>query len=271
MNLATGTGQALEEYLIHLRNQGVSESYISKLSGYLGKLCDWAGNTLATPNAKSAEKFLSKSVHLKPNSRARYATYLKGFLNYLDIPFNVKVKVPKTLPEYVQTSDIDQIVDWIKSKQSHKSSIDRDLALLQTAKRTGMRRSELANLRVKDLSVDQNRLFVRGGKGDKDRVIPIHPELRESLASLCEGRSDDERVFSLKPRSLGNKFRNWSNLAGVDLHTHSFRHHFATSLVKKGANIRAVQELLGHTNLNTTQVYLSVTADHLEDAIGLLD
>ena len=55
---------------------------------------------LATPNAKSAEKFLSKSVHLKPNSRARYATYLKGFLNYLDIPFNVKVKVPKTLPDY---------------------------------------------------------------------------------------------------------------------------------------------------------------------------
>ena len=163
---------------------------------------------MATPNAKSAEKFLSKSVHLKPNSRARYATYLKGFLNYLDIPFNVKVKVPKTLPEYVQTSDIDQIVDWIKSKQSHKSSIDRDLALLQTAKRTGMRRSELANLRVKDLSVDQNRLFVRGGKGDKDRVIPIHPELRECLASLCEGRSDNERVFSLKPRSLGNKFRN---------------------------------------------------------------
>ena len=89
---------------------------------------------LATPNAKSAEKFLSKSVHLKPNSRARYATYLKGFLNYLDIPFNVKVKVPKTLPEYVETSDIDRIVDWIKSKQSHKSSIDRDLALLQTAK-----------------------------------------------------------------------------------------------------------------------------------------
>ena len=183
----------------------------------------------------------------------------------------MKVKVPKTLPEYVQTSDIDQIVDWIKSKQSHKSSIDRDLALLQTAKRTGMRRSELANLRVKELSANQNRLVVRGGKGDKDRVIPIHPDLRESLASLCEGRSDNERVFSLKPRSLGNKFRNWSNLAGVDLHTHSFRHYFATSLVEKGANIRQVQELLGHESLATTQIYLQLMNAHLEDAIGLLD
>lgn len=57
----------------------------------------------------------------------------------------------------------------------------------------------------------------------------------------------------------------------MDLHTHSFRHYFATSLVEKGANNKAVQELLGHTNLNTTQVYLSVTGSHLEEAIGLLD
>ena len=122
---------------------------------------------------------------------------MKGFLAYMGIPFEVKVKVPKTLPNYVETSDIDRIVDWIKSKQSHKSSMYSDLALLHTAKRAGMSRSELAILRVKDLSANQNRLFVRDGNGDKDRVIPIHPELRESHASLCEGRSHDERVFSL--------------------------------------------------------------------------
>ena len=77
--------------------------------------------------------------------------------------------------------------------------------------------------------------------------------------------------FGLKPRSLGNKFRLWAKEAGVDLHTHSFRHYFATTLVERGANIRVVQELLGHSSLATTQVYLSVTADHLEEAIGLLD
>ena len=254
-----------------LRNRGLSESYISRLSEYLGKFCDWLGNTLVTPGAESAQNYLSKSNHLKPNSRARYATYLKGFLNYLGIPFDVKVKVPKTLPDYVETSDIDQIVQWIKSKHSHKNSITRDLTLLETAKRTGMRRSELANLKVRDISLDKNRLYVRGGKGDKDRVIPIHTELKNSLSDLIQGKTEMERVFGLKPRSLGNKFRNWSNQAGVDLHTHSFRHHFATKLVERGANIRAVQELLGHTNLNTTQVYLSVTADHLEEAIGLLE
>ena len=213
-----------------LRNRGLSESYISRLSEYLGKFCDWLGNTLVTHGAESAQNYLSKSNHLKPNSRARYATYLKGFLNYLGIPFDVKVKVPKTLPDYVETSDIDQIVQWIKSKHSHKNSITRDLTLLETAKRTGMRRSELANLKVRDISLDKNRLYVRGGKGDKDRVIPIHTELKNTLLDLIQGKTEIERVFGLKPRSLGNKFRNWSNQAVVDLHTHSFLHHFATNL-----------------------------------------
>ena len=84
----------------------------------------------------------------------------------MDIPFDVKVKVPKTLPDYIEGSDIDQIVEWIKSKQSHKKSIDRDLALLETARKTGMRRSELGNLKVQDVNLDKNRIYVRGGKGD---------------------------------------------------------------------------------------------------------
>ena len=67
------------------------------------------------------------------------------------------------------------------------------------------------------------------------------------------------------------KFYIWAKKAGVSLHTHSFRHYFATTLVEKGASVRVVQELLGHSSLNTTQVYLSVTANHLEEAIGLLD
>ena len=90
------------------------------------------------------------------------------------------------------------------------------------------------------------------------------------LSAHADKRPND-LVFGLNYRSLGTKIRGWANKAGVDLHTHSFRHYFATSLVDKGANIRAVQELLGHTNLNTTQVYLAVTGKHLVDAINLLE
>jgi len=267
----SGVRQALEDYVNHLRNRGMSDRHISDLLFYLEKYCAWLGNTLATLSAESAEKYLSKSNHLKPNSRAKYAAYLNGFLKFCGIEFDVKVKVPKTLPGYVEDADIEKMADWIETKSTHKDTIQRDLTLLQTAKRTGMRRSELGNLKVRDITSDQNKLFVRGGKGDKDRVIPIHPELRESLFSLCEGKSPDDTVFGLKPRTITGKFRDWAVRSGVNLHTHSFRHNFATSLLEKGANIKAVQELLGHSSLDTTQVYLSVTGKHLEDAIQLLE
>ena len=266
-----GARQALEDYVIHLKNRGMSDRHISDLLVYLEKYCEWLVNTCEHLSAKSAEKYLSKSNHLKPNSRAKYATYLKGLLNYLDIPFDLTVKVPKTLPEYVEVSEIEKIVEWIKNRKTYRNTIEADLTLIETLKKTGMRRSELGNLKVEDTNLDKNRLYVRRGKGDKDRVIPIHTNLAERLTKLVEGKAGDDSVFGLLPRSIGNKFREWSKSAGVDLHTHSFRHYFATTLVEKGANIKVVQELLGHTSLATTQVYLSVKADHLEEAIGLLD
>jgi site-specific recombinase XerD len=143
--------------------------------------------------------------------------------------------------------------------------------LVETAIKTGMRRSELANLLVSHISFESNRLVVVAGKGSKDRAIPISSRLKLDLQILCSDKKSNDRVFGLNPRSLGLKIREWADKAGVPSHTHSFRHYFATTLVEKGANIRVVQELFGHSSLNTTQVYLSVTANHLEEAIGLLD
>jgi len=99
----------------------------------------------------------------------------------------------------------------------------------------------------------------------------VSESLRQDLGKLTYDKRPNESVFGLNYRSLGMKIKEWSDKAGVPLHTHSFRHYFATKLVEKGANIRVVQELLGHSSLNTTQVYLLVTANHLEEAIGLLD
>jgi site-specific recombinase XerD len=78
-------------------------------------------------------------------------------------------------------------------------------------------------------------------------------------------------VFKLKPACLGYVTRLTAKRAGVNLHTHSLRHYFGTRLVEKGTNLRAVQELMGHSSLNTTQIYVGVTAKHLEDATKLLE
>ena len=80
-----------------------------------------------------------------------------------------KLKFPsKTLSDYIEVSDIDLIAEGIKDRKTHNKSIDRDLTLLEMAKKTGMRRGELGNLKVEDVNLNKNRRYVRGGKGDKE-------------------------------------------------------------------------------------------------------
>ena len=109
------------------------------------------------------------------------------------------------------------------------------------------------------------------GKGSRDRVIPISKKLELDLKELCSHKQLNDRVFGLTPQSLGLKINDWAKKSDVPMHTHSFRHYFATRLLEKGVNIRVVQELLGHSSLNTTQVYLSITANHLREAIDILE
>ncbi len=113
---------------------------------------------------------------------------------------------------------------------------------------------------------------MRNGKGGKDRVIPLAPATAERLQNFIKDKKPDEKVFSLKAACISNKIRQFAHKAGLDdFHTHTMRHKFATDLLERGANIKQVQELLGHENLATTEVYLSITNKGLRDAINLLD
>ena len=196
---------------------------------------------------------------------------LKGYLAHIGNPFDVTFKRPKLLPQRVMHSDIRKLKDTIKGKRTHKKSTFRDLVLIETAIKTGMRRSELANLLVAHVNFEASRIIVINGKGSKDRTIPMGSNLRKELQELCKDKKPLDKVFGFKPVSLGMKVTEWAEKAGVPLHTHSFRHYFATTLLERGANIKQVQELLGHESLATTQIYLTLMADDLTSAIVLLD
>ena len=262
--------KALNAYIGSLHNRGLSDNYIETSGKFLRRYLSWIGNTGNSINPENAEKYLSKSNHLKLNTRKRYADYLRAFLKYLGMEFGITIRRPNLLPESVSDEDVEKLKDAIRNHHSWKRSITNDLAIIETLSKTGMLRAELANLTVGDVDLNKCRVLVHG-KGNKDSVIPFGAELFEILTEICQGKAEDERVFGMTKKNLGVKIHKWALKAGVNLHTHSFRHYFATKLVEKGANIRVVQELLGHSSLNTTQVYLSVTAGHLEDAIGLLD
>lgn len=223
------------------------------------------------PSPELAKGFLSQYTNRKPRTLARYAATIKVFMAWYGEPMDhFRVKVPRTLPPYTEDSDIEKLFHAIENKKTHKGCIVRDGLLAALALKTGMRRSELANLEPKDIHPDF--LVVRNGKGGKDRVIPLLPAIAERLQNFIRGKLPTQKVFALKPPSIGNKIRLFAKKAGLnDFHCHTMRHKFATDLLEHGANVKVVQELLGHANLGTTEIYLSIANQGLRDAVDLLD
>ncbi|MFC1914982.1 tyrosine-type recombinase/integrase, partial [Chloroflexota bacterium] len=219
------------------------------------------------PTPELAKSFLSQFKDRKPTTIARYAAILKVFFKWYGEELDIKIRVPKILPSYVKKSDIELLLEALKSKRSHKGTVNRDILLIDLAIHTGLRRSELASLKVGDIDLERQVLVVRQGKGSKDRIIPISKSTSEKLAEFIKGKNKKEGLFGLAPASISGKIRTFANKAGVKLHTHSLRDYFATSLSEKGATIREIQSLLGHSNLTHTERYTLHTDKHLKDAI----
>jgi len=223
------------------------------------------------PSPELAKGFLARFAQRKTRTLARYSATIKSFMKWYGEPMDdFKVKIPRSLPPYTEDSDIEKLFQAIEKKKTHKSCIVRDALMTAVAHKTGMRRGELANLEPGDIHSDF--LVVRHGKGDKDRVIPLTPALAIRLENFTRDMTPTEKVFKLKPPSISMKIKKFARKAGLDnFHTHSLRHKFATDLLERGANLKQVQELLGHENIATTEVYLSLAGGSLRQAINLLD
>jgi integrase/recombinase XerC len=157
----------------------------------------------------------------------------------------------------------------------------RDRAILETVYSAGLRVSELTGLNVDDLDLDDGLATVRG-KGKRERLALLGPEAQEALRSWLEARAvligkrgrSQTAVFlnkngsRLTSRSVGRLLEKYLAQAGIDPRTspHTLRHSFATHLLDHGADIRSVQELLGHRSLGTTQIYTHVTTNRLRDS-----
>jgi len=223
------------------------------------------------PSPELAKSFLAQFKDRKPTTIASYGNFLKVFLKWYGEELDIKFKVPKVLPGYVQKEDIEKLIARMASKKTHKKIIQRDTLLVNLAIHTGLRRSELAHLRVGDIDIERRLLVVRQGKGAKDRVIPLSSNISGQLDIFTKGKSKDDSLFGLTPKSVSGKIRVFARKAGVPIHTHSLRDYFATHLSEKGATIREIQSLLGHTNLTHTERYTLHTDKHLRKAVELLD
>ncbi|MFC2017217.1 tyrosine-type recombinase/integrase [Chloroflexota bacterium] len=248
----------------HRSARGIHEAerILNHFHDYLGEF---------PPTPELAKSFLSAFRERKPTTIARYAAILKVFFKWYGEELDINIRVPKILPSYVEKTDIEKLLEALKTKRSHRNTIDRDILLVDLAIHTGLRRSELANLRVGDIDIERQLLVVRQGKGAKDRVIPLSKSTSNKLSGYTKDQEKESSLFGLVPASISGKIRSFAVKAGVNIHTHSLRDYFATSLSEKGATIREIQSLLGHANLTHTERYTLHTDKHLKNAIELID
>ena len=226
---------------------------------------------LMPPSPELGKQFLSQYGRRKPATLARYLLTVNQFYCWYDEPLDMKVRVPKRLPPYTEDSDIEKLIEAMGNKATHKKTITRDRLLVRLAMNTGLRRAEIANLEIRDIHLDDALLEVRQGKGGKNGQVPLTREIAAELRDFIKGMSPEAKVFGLKPSSISGKIEHFARKAGVNLHCHQFRHRFATKLIERGANIRAVQQLMRHEDLSATEVYLSVKQRGLREAIDLLE
>lgn len=134
-----------------------------------------------------------------------------------------------------------------------------------------MRIAELANLEARD--VHEDFLMVRDSKNHKDRVIPLAPFIAHKLNDFIRGMKPNEKVFKLKAPCISMKIKYFARKAGLDedFHAHCLRHKFATDVLESGGDLKTLQELLGHENLSSTEIYLSVTDKRKRETIRQLE
>lgn len=228
---------------------------------------------------------------LAKRSVARAVSALRGFYKFLSLRFGVEenpaaaVRLPKLerkLPSVLDRAQVDemfQLAESMAKRGGFKST--RDLAILELFYATGMRLAELASLDMKQIDIVSDQVKVRG-KGRKERILPFGSHATRAMrryfterdkllaAKLQEG--DRRAVFlsakgnRLSPRGVQHLVGRFLRLLGESsgLKVHSLRHSFATHLLDGGADLRAVQELLGHASLSTTQMYTHTSVERLK-------
>ena len=284
----------LLEYLSSLLvERGLSknthDSYRRDLRRYTTFLAT-VGATAAGATSGDVAAYMAelRSSGLSPRTTARHLAAIRGFYKYLvthgllkdspaasiDIPAS-----PKTLPDSLTVEEVETLLSRPEKEKGRERYWLRDKAMLEVLYATGLRVSELVSLDLGELNLQRGVVTVMG-KGDKQRMVPlgsvaikwITKYLREARPVILKG-SDSTDLFVTARGTAMKRWNFWKIIkgygirAGLDaarLKPHILRHCFATHLVERGADLRVVQEMLGHADISTTQVYTQVRAERLK-------
>jgi integrase/recombinase XerD len=218
-----------------------------------------------------AEKMTDESLEAKSIALIK-AALLFYYNEILGNKFEIKTpKIKKTTPIVLTKEEIKKIFDNVKNIK-HK-------LILQLYYSSGLRLSEAIKLKKKDLDFNENVIWIRGGKGGKDRMSILSKKLSNDLKEFTKYKSSEDFVFTnskgdpLSERTIQYAFKKALGKAKIekDAHIHTLRHSFATHLLESGVDIRKIQELLGHSDLSTTQIYTKISNEQLKKVKSPLD
>ncbi|MEK6744732.1 MAG: tyrosine recombinase XerC [Nitrospirota bacterium] len=270
-------------FLLHLRNEKNVSPHTER--GYrsdLEQLAEFLGDRdLAGIDHQDLRQFLGHLISrkVKKSSLARKLSAVRAFFKYLDRKGIVQgnparliatPKQDKRLPSVLTVDDAQRLMDAPKG-----DAVDdlRDRAVLETLYSTGIRASELIGINFEDINRNDHLIRIRG-KGRKERIVPVGSKALDAIDAYAARKNDNDKgtaVFTgpsgnrLTARTVQRILGNYRKKLGLSQKAspHTLRHSFATHLLESGADLRAIQELLGHASLSTTQRYTHVNLDSL--------
>ena len=282
--------QLLSDFLTQLTiekraSQYTVKSYKRDLN-CLSNYCESKSISLWTDLKQTDIRSYMASRHrqgLSSTSLQRELSAIRSFFNFLlknqltDNNPGQYIKAPKNTRKLPKTLDVDQIKSLLEAGTNSTIEI-RDLAMFELFYSSGIRLSELAQLNLTDIDLTDKTLMVRSGKGGKSRMLPIGSKAVAAINTWLEHRiksitSTETALFistrgtRLGQRSIELRLKQWCKKKGIaeNIHPHMLRHSFATHLLESSQDLRAVQELLGHSNISTTQIYTHLDFQHLAD------
>ncbi|MDA3894538.1 MAG: site-specific tyrosine recombinase XerD [Desulfobacteraceae bacterium] len=281
----------IDQYINYLIvEKGLADATIESYSGDLKRFITFLKSCRINPVQKTDTTVILKYLiylrdeGLSARSRARHLVTLRGFFKFMIQEKILKkdptriVDLPKTGIKLPDVLSIEEIVTILNTPDTSKPRGVRDAAMIELLYAAGLRVSELIHVKLQDINLEMG--FVRTfGKGSKERIVPIGNEAKEKIndylthARFILLKNNVSRFLFVaragKPMTRQGFWKLLKKYAiqtgiGKKITPHSFRHSFASHLLEGGADLRAVQMMLGHVDISTTQIYTHVARDHLK-------
>ncbi|OYT60480.1 integrase [Euryarchaeota archaeon ex4484_178] len=260
----------IDNFREHLRGEKKSENTINEYSLIVRQMLKYLkkrAEDITFGDLNKYKMYLSTRRKYSKNSLYLAVKAIRAYFRFKGLDTADKLKSPKRpkqMPKYLSEDEVKRLLEAAKENP-------RDYAIVSLLAYSGLRVSELCNLKLEDVDFSGRIIYVRSGKGDRDRIVVVSPHVIDAIQDYLLTRDDDmEYIFSSQKSERISRVqvfrlvKKYAKKAGIkkEVTPHVLRHTLATTLLRRGVDIRFIQQFLGHSSVATTQIYT-----HVDDAM----